>query len=133
MTATKTRKKQQTELIKRALQAQDDKKREERENFLITTIPITVQAAYEPSPVGDDHDEGNIPSTFSNPRDSVNAINDRTEFPSLHLKIPYLCRKCWGRRWWRNYTKKHVSSWPICTLVIPFFLMLCNRTNNSST
>lgn len=58
MTATKTRKKQQTELIKKALQAQDDKKREERENFLITTIPITVQAAYEPSPVGDDHDEG---------------------------------------------------------------------------
>lgn len=63
MTATKTRKKQQTELIKRALQAQDDKKREERENFLITTIPITVQAAYEPSPAGDDHDEG----TFCNP------------------------------------------------------------------
>ncbi|XP_031777864.1 protein unc-80 homolog isoform X3 [Nasonia vitripennis] len=60
VTATKTRKKQQTELIKRALQAQDDKKREERENFLITTIPITFQAAYEPSPVGDDHDEGNI-------------------------------------------------------------------------
>jgi len=58
VTATKTRKKQQTELIKKALQAQDDKKREERENFLITTIPITVQAAYEPSPVGDDHDEG---------------------------------------------------------------------------
>lgn len=98
MTATKTRKKQQTELIKRALQAQDDKKREERENFLITTIPITVQAAYEPSPVGDDHDEGNI--NFSNPRSSVNAINDRAEFPSLHFKISYLCRKCWGRRWW---------------------------------
>ncbi|EFN65650.1 Uncharacterized protein KIAA1843 [Camponotus floridanus] len=60
VTATKTRKKQQTELIKKALQAQDDKKREERENFLITTIPITVQAAYEPSPVGDDHDEGTV-------------------------------------------------------------------------
>ncbi|XP_067205239.1 protein unc-80 homolog isoform X2 [Linepithema humile] len=60
VTATKTRKKQQTELIKKALQAQDDKKREERENFLITTIPITVQAAYEPSPAGDDHDEGNV-------------------------------------------------------------------------
>lgn len=61
MTATKTRKKQQTELIKMALQAQEDKKRTERENFLITTIPITVQAAYEPSlyhAVGDDHDEG---------------------------------------------------------------------------
>ncbi|XP_043466068.1 protein unc-80 homolog isoform X3 [Leptopilina heterotoma] len=60
VTATKTRKKQQTELIKRALQAQDDKKREERENFLLTTIPITIQAAHEPSPVGDDHDEGNV-------------------------------------------------------------------------
>ncbi|XP_049834730.1 protein unc-80 homolog isoform X4 [Schistocerca gregaria] len=61
VTATKTRKKQQTELIKMALQAQEDKKRIERENFLITTIPITVQAAYEPSlyhAVGDDHDEG---------------------------------------------------------------------------
>ncbi|CAB0043579.1 unnamed protein product [Trichogramma brassicae] len=58
VTATKTRKKQQTELIKRALQAQDDKKKEERINFLITTIPITFQAAYEPSPVGDDHDDG---------------------------------------------------------------------------
>lgn len=60
MTATKTRKKQQSELIKQALQAQDDKKKEERANFLITTIPITFLAAQEPSPVGDDHDEGNI-------------------------------------------------------------------------
>lgn len=60
VTATKSRKKQQTELIKKALQAQDDKKREERENFLITTIPINVQAAYEPSPGGDDHDEGSL-------------------------------------------------------------------------
>ncbi|KAL1497693.1 hypothetical protein ABEB36_008611 [Hypothenemus hampei] len=49
VTATKTRKKQQTELIKMALQAQDDKKREEREHFFITTIPITMQAAHEPS------------------------------------------------------------------------------------
>lgn len=46
-----------------ALQAREDKKRSERENFLITTIPITVQAAYEPSlhhAVGDDHDEGKL-------------------------------------------------------------------------
>lgn len=43
-----------------ALQAQDDKKREERENFLITTIPITIQAAHEPSlyHTGEDHEEG---------------------------------------------------------------------------
>lgn len=60
VTATKTRKKQQTELIKMALQAQDDKKREERENFLITTIPITIQAGHEPSlyHTGEDHEEG---------------------------------------------------------------------------
>ncbi|CAH1139308.1 unnamed protein product [Phyllotreta striolata] len=56
VTATKTRKKQQTELIKMALQAQDDKKRLERENFLITTIPITIQAAHEPSL--HEHEEG---------------------------------------------------------------------------
>nr|CAD7260717.1 unnamed protein product [Timema shepardi] len=68
VTATKTRKKQQTELITMALQAQEDKKRAERENFLITTIPITVQAAYEPSlyhAVGDDHDEGNVDKELS--------------------------------------------------------------------
>lgn len=61
MTATKTRKKQQTELIKLALQAEEDKKRQERENFLITTIPITFLAAYEPSlHHPDDHDDGRI-------------------------------------------------------------------------
>ncbi|XP_025991096.1 protein unc-80 homolog isoform X8 [Solenopsis invicta] len=70
VTATKTRKKQQTELITKALQAQDDKKREERENFLITTIPITVQAAYEPSPVGDDHDEGDEDAAETVPRNT---------------------------------------------------------------
>ncbi|XP_059490383.1 protein unc-80 homolog isoform X4 [Neocloeon triangulifer] len=58
VTATKTRKKQQTELIKLALQAEEDKKRQERENFLITTIPITFQAAYEPSlHQHEDHDD----------------------------------------------------------------------------
>ncbi|XP_060527222.1 protein unc-80 homolog isoform X3 [Cylas formicarius] len=59
VTATKTRKKQQTELIKMALQAQDDKKREERENFLITTIPITTLAAHEPSlhHVSEEHED----------------------------------------------------------------------------
>lgn len=45
-----------------ALQAQDDKKREEREKFLITTIPITMQAAHEPSlyHTGEEHEEGLI-------------------------------------------------------------------------
>ncbi|GBP89583.1 Protein unc-80 homolog [Eumeta japonica] len=59
VTATKTRKKQQTEAIKRALQQQNDKKRAERESFLITTIPITRQAARETAldHVSDDHIE----------------------------------------------------------------------------
>ncbi|XP_072929178.1 protein unc-80 homolog [Epargyreus clarus] len=59
VTATKTRKKQQTEAIKRALQQQDDKKKAERESFLITTIPITRQAAREPAldHAADDHIE----------------------------------------------------------------------------
>lgn len=55
MTATKTRKKQQTEAIKHAIQKQEDKQREERQSFLITTIPITQQAAHEP---GLDHTPG---------------------------------------------------------------------------
>jgi len=60
VSGTKTRKKQQTELVKQAMMAQENKRRQERENFLITTIPVTVQAAYEPSlyhAVGDDHED----------------------------------------------------------------------------
>lgn len=60
VTATKTRKKQQAEMVKMFLQSEDDKKREERENFLITTIPITIQAGHEPSlyHTGEEHDDG---------------------------------------------------------------------------
>ncbi|XP_021940294.1 protein unc-80 homolog isoform X4 [Zootermopsis nevadensis] len=86
VTATKTRKKQQTELIKMALQAQEDKRRTERENFLITTIPITVQAAYEPSlyhAVGDDHDEGDEEQTETQPRNAAHHVHSaHSLFPS---------------------------------------------------
>ncbi|KAK4883609.1 hypothetical protein RN001_006928 [Aquatica leii] len=61
VTATKTRKKQQAEMVKMFLQSEDDKKRAERENFLITTIPITIQAGHEPSlyhTAGEEHEEG---------------------------------------------------------------------------
>ncbi|XP_031332358.1 protein unc-80 homolog isoform X3 [Photinus pyralis] len=60
VTATKTRKKQQAEMVKMFLQSEDDKKRAERENFLITTIPITIQAGHEPSlyhTAGEEHEE----------------------------------------------------------------------------
>ena len=61
VTATKTRKKQQTEAIKNAIQQQEDKQRAERQIFLLTTIPITQQASHEPGldhAPGEDHAEG---------------------------------------------------------------------------
>ncbi|CAK1579375.1 unnamed protein product [Parnassius mnemosyne] len=72
VTATKTRKKQQTEAIKRALQQRNDKKKAERESFLITTIPITRQAAREPAldHAADDHIE---PSADEEPAEGVRA------------------------------------------------------------
>lgn len=47
--ATKTRRKQQTELVMRALQEQEDKIREERENYRFNSVPVILQAAYEPA------------------------------------------------------------------------------------
>ena len=61
VTATKSRKKQRTEQVEAALKAEEDRKCTERENFLITAVPVTMQASYEPAlhhAVGDDHDDG---------------------------------------------------------------------------
>ena len=60
VTATKTRRKQQIELIHRALEEEEEKKRAERENYLITSAAVTLQAAYEPAlyHAVDDHEEG---------------------------------------------------------------------------
>ncbi|KAH9417878.1 Protein unc-80, partial [Dermatophagoides pteronyssinus] len=57
--ATKTRRKQQIELISKALQDQEDKLREERENYRFNSVPVTLQAAYEPVLYHtiDDHDD----------------------------------------------------------------------------
>lgn len=58
MTATKTRKKQQTEAIRYAIKQQEDKQRSERESFQLTTIPITQQASHAPGldHTGEDHE-----------------------------------------------------------------------------
>lgn len=67
VTATKTRKKQQTEAIKHAIQVQADKQRAERQSFMITTIAITQQAAHAPGidhTTGDDHTEGTYKFAF---------------------------------------------------------------------
>ncbi|KAJ8947309.1 hypothetical protein NQ318_004561 [Aromia moschata] len=85
VTATKTRKKQQTELIKMALQAQDDKKREEREKFLITTIPITMQAAHEPSlhHTSEEHEEVDDEQAEGQPRNTIHHLHSaHSLFPS---------------------------------------------------
>lgn len=65
VTATKTRKKQQTEAIRYAIKQQEDKQRSERESFQLTTIPITQQASHAPGldHTGEDHeaeDEGDM-------------------------------------------------------------------------
>lgn len=62
VTATKTRRKQQIEIVTRALREKYDKLREDRENYHITSVPITLYAAYEPTlgnqPGGDEMDGG---------------------------------------------------------------------------
>ncbi|XP_023210931.1 protein unc-80 homolog [Centruroides sculpturatus] len=49
VTATKTRRKQQMELVHNALQAEEEKKRANRENYHITSVPVCYHAAYEPA------------------------------------------------------------------------------------
>ncbi|XP_037944678.1 protein unc-80 homolog isoform X2 [Teleopsis dalmanni] len=56
VTATKSRKMQQTEAIRNALRQQRDKQRAERHSFLITTIPINQQASHEPGMEHEDHE-----------------------------------------------------------------------------
>lgn len=48
------------EMVQAALIAEEEKKRLSRENFLFTSLPITVQAAYEPAlyHAAEDHDDG---------------------------------------------------------------------------
>ncbi|KXJ74140.1 hypothetical protein RP20_CCG014272 [Aedes albopictus] len=81
VTATKTRKKQQTEAIRHAIQQQEDKQRSERQSFLITTIPITQQAAYEP---GLDHGPGedHIEEEEDGARSAIHMHAAHSVFPS---------------------------------------------------
>ena len=60
MAATTTRRKQQQELIHRALLAEEDRRRKAREDFYMTSVPLTSHAAYEPAlhHVGEEHEEG---------------------------------------------------------------------------
>ena len=60
LSATKSRKKQQTELVQSVIHAEEEKRKKERENFHITSVPLLNQAANEPSlfhVTSEEHDE----------------------------------------------------------------------------
>ena len=61
LSATKSRKKQQIELVQSVIHAEEEKRRRERENFHITSVPVLARAAYEPSlyhGATDEHEDG---------------------------------------------------------------------------
>ncbi|XP_052063828.1 protein unc-80 homolog [Mytilus californianus] len=59
VTATTTRRKEQQEMIRKALQAEEERKRIGRENFQMTTVPVPQLAADEPAlhHATDEHEE----------------------------------------------------------------------------
>ncbi|XP_058983125.1 protein unc-80 homolog isoform X2 [Musca domestica] len=80
VTATKSRKMQQTEAIRNALRQQRDKQRAERHSFLITTIPVSQQASHEPGMEHEDHEgEEEIDGT----RMSSHLHHSHSLFPSV--------------------------------------------------
>ena len=59
--ATKSRKKQKAEAVQTVIHAEAEKRRQERENFHITSVPVLVRAAHEPSLYNgssEDHEDG---------------------------------------------------------------------------
>ncbi len=49
LSATTSRKKQQAELVQSVIHAEEEKRRKERQNFHITSVPVLTRASYEPS------------------------------------------------------------------------------------
>ncbi|EDW38859.1 GL13705 [Drosophila persimilis] len=81
VTATKSRKMQQTEAIRNALRQQRDKQRAERHSFLITMIPISQQASHEPGmeKLEDHEDQEELDGT----RMSSHLHHSHSLFPSV--------------------------------------------------
>ncbi|XP_045030143.1 protein unc-80 homolog isoform X4 [Daphnia magna] len=85
VTATKTRKKQQTELVESALKAEEDRKCSERENFCISAVPVTIQASYEPAlhhSGADDHDDADDETQQQNRTSAQPLQTAQVLFPS---------------------------------------------------
>ncbi|KAH8311397.1 hypothetical protein KR044_006087 [Drosophila immigrans] len=80
VTATKSRKMQQTEAIRNALRQQRDKQRAERHSFLITMIPISQQASHEP---GMEHEDHEIEEDLDGTRASSHLHHAHSLFPSV--------------------------------------------------
>lgn len=81
VTATKSRKMQQTEAIRNALRQQQDKQRAERHSFLITTIPLSQQASHEPGMEHEDHEMEEI--DIDGTRMSSHLHHAHSLFPSV--------------------------------------------------
>ncbi|XP_061164273.1 protein unc-80 homolog isoform X1 [Saccostrea echinata] len=68
VTATTTRRKEQQEMIRKAFQAEEERKRVGRERFPMTTIPVNHLAAYEPAihHGSEEHEEAVMTDELSN-------------------------------------------------------------------
>ncbi|XP_021380201.1 protein unc-80 homolog isoform X3 [Mizuhopecten yessoensis] len=95
VTATTTRRKEQQEMIRKALQAEEERKRVGRENFPMTTVSITQLAAYEPAlhHAGEEHEEESTNQSTSWRNGSVHwarfllaGEEDRTEH-THHMQL----------------------------------------------
>lgn len=74
VTTTTTRRKEQQEMIRKAFQAEEERKRVGRERFPMTTIPVNQLAAYEPAihHASEEHEEGEL-------QNKRTAVIDRTQ------------------------------------------------------
>lgn len=82
VTATKTRRKQQIEIVTKALREKHDKLREDRENYHITSVPVTLYAAYEPTlsnqPGTDETDGGGTSADDDNQQENRALLQMKT-------------------------------------------------------
>ncbi|XP_074595949.1 unc80, NALCN channel complex subunit [Brevipalpus obovatus] len=82
VTATKTRRKQQIELVNKALQDEEAKLREERETYRISGVPINNEAAYEPALFrADEPEEGDEETAVEKPTSQHKQVTQAI-FPS---------------------------------------------------
>ena len=78
LSATKSRKKQQTELVQSVIHAEEEKRRKERKIFHITSVPVLYRAAYEPSlyhGTSDEHEDRKSKKNSTGPSKFIFGIH----------------------------------------------------------